>query len=438
MAFLSQSAWSAPGRVQQHDSSDQIRALVRVPQGEMVKQKYITCSRRGCKGWTWDTGGAKHCDQCGVRFRQQQHQYEGTQPRGHRGVPSSHGVSTEQPPQQPPEEQPEKPGRWRSGRGSSRGPSFPPGLRRPAASVSFSGEGDDQPQAEDPIALAQAQVSFWKKWKPSGEEHNAALGKLKQAKAAVLASKSLDQQAQSLAGQLDTQKQKFTAQSAELKQLLHIILDTSEQHKRILEEAQITKQEIQSLESQFNMAKQAAMQAATKDEDLLSTLQGVLAARMPPGSKAPPELRSKVLELAGFFDDLTEQHEKAVAPPKDPTPRTSSDVFPAVGEAPEEGWQAAGAAGAFGEPPTDSGTAAAAADATRAGEAVPCPQDPEFDAMDQSLSLVRAAHAISSVAEGMAAIQGHNGPEAKKAKAAATEAEKTAKAAKAAQSPQRL
>ena len=403
----------------------------------MVKQKYITCSRRGCKGWTWDTGGSKHCDQCGGRFRQQQHQYEGPKPGGYRGPPSRHGDAVEPTPQQPHEAQPEKPGRWRSGRRLSRGPSHPPGLRRPAANVSFS-EGEEQPQPEYPVALAQAQVSFWKKWKPSGEEHNAALGKIKQAKAAVLASKSLDQQAQSLAGQLDTQKQKFTAQSAELKQLLQIILDTSEQHKRILEEAQTAKQEIQSLESQFNMAKQAAMQAATKDEDLLSTLQGVLAARMPPGSKAPPELRSKVLELAGFFDDLTEQHEKAVAPPKDPTPRTSSDVFPAVGEAPEEGWQAAGAAGAFGEPPTDSGTAAAAADATRAGEAVPCPQDPEFDAMDQSLSLVRAAHAISSVAEGMAAIQGHNGPEAKKAKAAATEAEKTAKAAKAELSPQRL
>jgi len=282
------------------------------------------------------------------------------------------------------------------------------------------------------VALAQAQVSFWKKWKPSGDEHNAALGKLKQAKAAVLASKSLDQQAQSLAGQLDTQKQKFESQSAELKQLVQIILDTSEQHKKILEEAQITKQEIQTLESQFNMAKQAAMQAATKDEYLLSTLQGVLAARMPPGSKAPPELRAKVQELAGFFDDLTEQHEKAVAPP---TPRTS-DVFPAVGEAPEEAWQAASAFDV--EPPKDSGTAAAYI--AMAGEAVPCPKDPEFDDanMDQTVSLVRAASAISAVAEGMASIQGQNGPEAKRAKAAAAEAEKAAKTAKAEQSPQRL
>eukprot|EP00959_Pyramimonas_sp_CCMP1952_P044698 933835-Pyramimonas_sp.AAC.1 len=81
------------------------------------------------------------------------------------------------------------------------------------------------------------------------------------------------------------------------------------------------------------MAKQAAMQAATKDEYLLSTLQGALAARMPPGSRAPPDLCSKVAELAAHFDDLTAQHAQA----QEPGPRPwDEEGFPSVGQCPED------------------------------------------------------------------------------------------------------
>jgi hypothetical protein len=82
------------------------------------------------------------------------------------------------------------------------------------------------------MVLAQAQVTFWKKWEPNGEEHTAALGKLKQAKASILASKSLDQQAQSLSDQLGTQLQKYASQTSELKQLDEVILDASDRHSK--------------------------------------------------------------------------------------------------------------------------------------------------------------------------------------------------------------
>eukprot|EP00959_Pyramimonas_sp_CCMP1952_P308892 6464102-Pyramimonas_sp.AAC.1 len=116
------------------------------------------------------------------------------------------------------------------------------------------------------------------------------------------------------------------------------------------------------------MAKQAAMQAATKDEDLLSTLQGVLAARMPPGSRAPPDLCSKVAELASYFDDLTAQHAQTQSP---------SDL-PAVGQCPED------------ESGVDAGSAAS--QQTNPAEHVPTPTDTELDdgKMDESESLVRA------------------------------------------------
>jgi hypothetical protein len=165
------------------------------------------------------------------------------------------------------------------------------------------------------------------------------------------------------------------------------------------------------------MAKQAAMQAATKDEDLLSTLQGVLAARMPPGSRAPPDLCSKVAELASYFDDLTAQHAQAQAP--GPRPR-DEEGSPAVGQCPEDGpeedaGEATGAASSGADAPPAAGQQANPA------EHVPTPTDAEPDdgKMDESESLVRAASALQTVASGMAEIQGENGPEAKRAKAAA-------------------
>eukprot|EP00959_Pyramimonas_sp_CCMP1952_P183965 3846517-Pyramimonas_sp.AAC.1 len=130
------------------------------------QQKYVMCNRRGCKGWTWCSTGARHCDQCGGRFKSQQY----VPPGGARGSAASNpgaagGAGSSS---QPPSPQPtDKPGRWR-GRDRSRGPSHPPGLRRPG-SVTFAHSEGQQPQEEDPVALAQAQVTFWKKWTPNGQ-----------------------------------------------------------------------------------------------------------------------------------------------------------------------------------------------------------------------------------------------------------------------------
>eukprot|EP00959_Pyramimonas_sp_CCMP1952_P052081 1088574-Pyramimonas_sp.AAC.1 len=100
------------------------------------------------------------------------------------------------------------------------------------------------------------------------------------------------------------------------------------------------------LETQLNAATQAAAYEASKDEDLLATIQGVISARMPQGGLAPPELRDKVSELAAMFDSLQQQHvasqasvaSAGVGPPAVAAPSgVFNDGFPADGESPDDG-----------------------------------------------------------------------------------------------------
>eukprot|EP00959_Pyramimonas_sp_CCMP1952_P111056 2323363-Pyramimonas_sp.AAC.1 len=35
-----------------------------------AQRKYVVCSKRGCKGWAWCSANARHCIQCGNRFKQ--------------------------------------------------------------------------------------------------------------------------------------------------------------------------------------------------------------------------------------------------------------------------------------------------------------------------------------------------------------------------------
>ncbi|CAK0794461.1 unnamed protein product, partial [Prorocentrum cordatum] len=192
---------------------------------------------------------------------------------------------------------------------------------------------------------------------PNGDEYQAALGKLKQAKAAVLASKSTEQQARFPSDQLAVQRQKLQTQSSEMEALVDAIFEMSDRRGEVAQETRATRQDVQPLEPKLSMATQAATQEATRDVDLLQTLQGVLAARMPEGSLAPPALRDAVAELASL---LQKQGEAAVG--------------------------------------------------------APAPLDAELDAVDESQRARRAAGAMSKVAEGMAEIQGAEGPEAKKVK----------------------
>ncbi|CAK0883372.1 unnamed protein product, partial [Prorocentrum cordatum] len=87
--------------------------------------------------------------------------------------------------------------------------------------VAFAEEGGTK---EYPVALAQTQVTLWKKWKPDRGEYKAALAKLKQAKAQVLTAKSLEQQAQPLSDQLSVQRQKLEPQKQEAIELVDRIV----------------------------------------------------------------------------------------------------------------------------------------------------------------------------------------------------------------------
>ncbi|CAK0813932.1 unnamed protein product, partial [Prorocentrum cordatum] len=266
---------------------------------------------------------------------------------------------------------------------------------------------EDDTHSEDPVALAQAQVTFWKKWKPDGEEHKSALGKLKFAKAQALSAKSLEQQAQSLSDQLQVARQKLTAQKKEATELVHTIVGASEHHDKLVEDIEINTKEAQSLESQLHLAAQAAAYEAPKGEDLFTTLHGKLAARMPEGWEAPPQLRAKVSELAQLFDNKQYQHTKYVdtqakgdGKGKGSQPAQEPDGFPAVGERADEPEAPQPIPGQHAPTPEDD----------KELEYAPLADAAEATPMDESQGRVRAAAALEPVANGMAKIQSDGEP----------------------------
>ncbi|CAK0794690.1 unnamed protein product, partial [Prorocentrum cordatum] len=242
-------------------------------------------------------------------------------------------------------------------------------------------------------------VTFWKKWKPDGEEHKSALGKLKFAKAQALSARSLEQQAQSLSDQLQAARQKLTAQKKEATELVHTIVEASEHHGKLVEEIEINTKEVQSLESQLNLASQAAAYEASRDEDLLTTLQ--------------------VSELAQLFGNMQHKHTtyvetqaKGDGKGKGSQPAQEPDGFPAVGERADGPEAPQPIPGHHVPTPMDD----------KELEYAPLADAAEATPMDQSQGRARAAAALEQVANGMAKIQGGGGPEAKKARAAAAAA----------------
>eukprot|EP00959_Pyramimonas_sp_CCMP1952_P290250 6070956-Pyramimonas_sp.AAC.1 len=85
-----------------------------------AQRKYVVCSKRGCKGWAWCSANARHCIQCGSRFKQRSESVS----HADRTAGGGGGALDIRPNVHEP---PPKPGRWRH---SSRGPEPPPGLGR--------------------------------------------------------------------------------------------------------------------------------------------------------------------------------------------------------------------------------------------------------------------------------------------------------------------
>eukprot|EP00959_Pyramimonas_sp_CCMP1952_P353381 7403629-Pyramimonas_sp.AAC.1 len=109
----------------------------------------------------------------------------------------------------------------------------------------------------------------------------------------ALRGKSLDQQTQSLTGQINVIKNKLATYETELDELATTIEKMAEEYKSKLHDQTEARQELQMLEAQRAVAASAAAQEVSADSNVQGLLSAALQSKIPEGGCIPPALTAK-------------------------------------------------------------------------------------------------------------------------------------------------
>ncbi|CAK0895626.1 unnamed protein product [Prorocentrum cordatum] len=233
------------------------------------------------------------------------------------------------------------------------------------------------PAQPDPVALAQAQVTFLKKWVGvNGREYTDALEILENVKMEALKGKNFDQQTQSLNGHIISLKAKLTDLEEDLQTTADQIAELASHYQSRVKEIKDAREGLHMLEAQRAMAAIAATQKASASSDISELVYAALKAKIPAGGSMPAALQQQVQTLAATFNEMQHQHEAALAQQTAQLVATTAASSAAAGAQPKA--SSSQAPPMFAAPPATLQMPPAGA----AEQPVDVDQDEEDDAMD--------------------------------------------------------